>query len=82
MKIAGLRKTSGEDEEKHGNGFLIKNCKITHDQSKQPCNVPPTVSEEYLAARHHTAEHKFQNEIKFLSDLQRLINVLTFTRSV
>lgn len=24
MKIVGLGKTSGEDEEKHGDGFLIK----------------------------------------------------------
>lgn len=24
MKLAGLRKTSGEKKEKHGNGFLIK----------------------------------------------------------
>jgi len=61
MKIAGLRKTSGEDEVKHGNGFLIKNCKITHDRSKQPCDVPPTPSEEYLAAKHHITERKFQN---------------------
>lgn len=81
-KIGGLRKTSGEDEEKHANGFLIKNCKMTHDQSKQPCETPPTSSEEYLAERHHTTERTFQNEIKFVSDLQRLINVLTFTRCV
>lgn len=54
METAELRKTSGEDEEKRGNRFVIKKCKITHDQSKQPCNMPPASSDKYLAVRHHT----------------------------
>lgn len=82
MKIPGLRKTSGEDEEKHGNGFLIKNCETACDQSKHPRDMPPTSSDEYLAARHHTTERKFQNKIELVSHLQRLLNALTFTCSV
>lgn len=54
IKTEELRKTSGKYEEKCGNRFVIKNGKITHDQSKQPCNMPPASSEKYLAVRHHT----------------------------